>query len=211
MLAGAVTHSFASLVQINLSVPTLALKDGTTHRDVTIKTFDPAIGRVMILEGKTFTTEPISFFPDDLAAKLRSMAPPQASEPEKPSTVVPAPAAPRPSAPPPEVTRSHEEKALSPERAEAAARAAIKAHAYNYFRYTYRFGSNSVTVRSVAFEWQEIEAVQGWTGRYRMAGKAYIDYFDSVGNSFSRIDPAFEILCDVSGKGATKIIDVTTK
>jgi hypothetical protein len=207
---GAATASFASLVQINLEVPDLVLKNGARYHDLTVRTFDPAIGRVMIQSGKTFTTLAITDFPDDLAAKLRSLTPPSAAEPEKPSTVVPAPVIGHRNAPDETAASSRPDPSeAKQERDEAHAKAAIIARAQNYFRYESSVGSGSVTIQSLKFEWQAIEPVPGWTGRYRMAGRAYLDYFDSVGNSFSRTQRDFEMSAEVDAHGNAKVVDVT--
>ena len=42
-------------------------------------------------------------------------------------------------------------------------------------------------------------------------GKAYIDYFDSVGDSFGRTTQDFEISTEPDPHGTVKVVDLTMK
>jgi hypothetical protein len=55
------------------------------------------------------------------------------------------------------------------------------------------------------------EAVTGWTGRYRTEGKAYLEFFDSKGWSYSRATSRFEVLTEQKPDGALKVVDFLVK
>lgn len=75
--------------------------------------------------------------------------------------------------------------------------------AESYFRSDYRPGGNSsVLVIDVSATVSSVEEMQGWTGRWRVKGRAAIGYYVSSGGSFKRESHDFEVEV---GDGAPKV------
>jgi hypothetical protein len=88
---------------------------------------------------------------------------------------------------------------------------AAEARARRYFRYEYRVGSNSVWVTSLEIETNEPKLVEGWPGRYRTQGRAFLEFYDSKGRSFTRTTAGFEVLTEQKSREAVEVIDFTCK
>ena len=83
--------------------------------------------------------------------------------------------------------------------------------AEKFYRYEMRLGSNSVSVTSIQFEITETREVPGWTGRFCTTGKAFIEYYDSKGLSYSRMTSEFEVLTERKDGNRIEIVDFTRK
>lgn len=68
--------------------------------------------------------------------------------------------------------------------------------AYDYFKFEYVVGSGSVKITDVKISVTNTVWVEGWGGRFRTTGRAHLEYFDSVGRSFSRISRDFEVVTE---------------
>lgn len=78
----------------------------------------------------------------------------------------------------------------------ATHRTAALAHAERYFRFEFAAGSSSVRVTALDFDATDTRPVSGWPGRFRTEGKAYLEFFDSKGNSFGRDRRTFEVITE---------------
>ena len=75
--------------------------------------------------------------------------------------------------------------------------------AEDYFQFEYPLGS--VRVTAVKFAVEETEWVQGWTGRYRTYGKAYLEFFDSQTRTFQRLMRKAEIVTEEKENHVIKV------
>lgn len=181
------------------------LTDGRTLRNVTIKTYDNVSGRVLIItEGKASTVA-LTLFPSPLDQQISARAPRAGTT----STVVPQRVLPPPQeAPPaanPDRTASDQAEAAAADSTLEQHRSAARARADRYFRTEYNLGSGAVRVRSVDLDTRLPEPVAGWSGRYRTQGRAFIEFFDSKGWSYSRSTAAFEVLTQQKPDGQISI------
>lgn len=83
--------------------------------------------------------------------------------------------------------------------------------ANRYFRYEYNLGSSSIVVRTIEIETNSVDPVDGWVGRFRTSGKAYIVYFDTAGRSAGRTTREFEVLTERKGTDRIEVIGLTVK
>jgi hypothetical protein len=103
---------------------------------------------------------------------------------------------------------------LTPEEEAAAARhkAVAQERAETYFQYEYQVGSNAVKVTSSRVTIEETLPVQGWSGRFRTTGKAFVEYFDSVSRIFNRVNRDFEITSEQKADtGTIKVVDLKVR
>lgn len=73
--------------------------------------------------------------------------------------------------------------------------------AYDYFKFEYVVGSGSVKITDVKISITNTVWVEGWGGRFRTTGRAHLEYFDSVGRSFSRLSRDFEVITERKDDG----------
>lgn len=209
----------------SLEFQRITLTDGRTLNNVAIKTFDASSNRVLLIADGKASMVPLALFPTSLERQISSTAPRAGSSTmtvPAPRTPTPAPSnVPVPSTPAPrmEPTDSPNPDRTSSDAAEAArAEADLRQHtqvartrADRYFHYEYRLGSNAVRVRSLDLDTYAPEAVSGWTGRYRTSGKAYIEYFDSAGWSYSRTSSGFEVVTEQKPNGQIEVVDFSLR
>lgn len=197
----------------SLQFKRIDLSDGRTLNDVTIKTYDATTGRVLLLADGTASMVPLKVFPSPLDKQISATAPRAGSSTATVTQKAPSPAVAQPTSPAPNLDRTYADAAESA-RAEAGVRAhaqAARMRADRYFRYEYHVGSNAVRIRSLDLDTTPPEPVSGWTGRYRTSGKAYIEFFDSVGWSYSRANSAFEVVTEEKSNGHIEVVDFTLR
>jgi|GEM_PF-3340112 len=199
------------------------LSDGRSLKEVTIKTYDATSGRVLLIANGKASMVPLNVFPAPLDKQIAATAPragsttmtmaqrtpPPAAAPTTGQTTSPVPV---PTSPP-RIDRTYSD-AAEVARAEAEVRQhaqAARNKADRYFRYEYRLGSNAVRIRSLDLDLGATEAVSGWSGRYRTTGKAYIEYFDSAGWSYSRTNSVFEVVTEQKPNGQIEAVDFTLR
>lgn len=85
---------------------------------------------------------------------------------------------------------------------------AAETKARNYFRYEYNRGAG-LTFRP-ELEMDAPETVAGWTNRYRVSGKAYMQRYVNQG-SFDSRTRFFEVLIELDAKGRAQVVDFTVK
>jgi hypothetical protein len=192
----------------------LDLLDGRKLTNVTVRTYDAASGRVFLIADRKAMSVPITLIPQPFAQQFKLGLPagggsmtvvkssPPAQLPRQITSAAPAVS----SGPAPVVTVVNESATVDP--AYAHAEAAAK-RAERFFRFEIPTGSNAISVYDVDIETLGTEPVTGWEGRYRTRGKAYIQYYDSKGNSYSRVTDGFEVITDQKRGGAVTVSDLT--
>ena len=198
----------------------LRLLDGRTLENVVIRSYDVQASKVLVLSNGKAMLIPINLIPPPYAdqviadsarpsADLVQTTPLPATTTDQDKPVQPytpnkpaEPSPPSPAAPTP---------SINPDDARAAHRAVAKAYALRYFQYEYRTGSNAITVTDSDILIDETEAVPGWN-QYRTTGKAYVEFYDSVGGgSFSRRTRKFDVLTEQKPGEEIKVIDFNRK
>lgn len=208
---------FAFLVaraeDVPLQFKRIELYDGRTLNNVTIKTYDPSAGRVLVVADGMASMIPLKVFPVPLDKQISETAPRSGSST---ATVTQKAPSPGPTSPQPVQRAPNADRTYLDAAENARAEADLRQHAQvartraeRYFRYEYRLGSNAVRVRSVDLDTRPPESVSGWTGRYRTNGKAYIEYFDSAGWSHSRTNASFEVVTEQKATGHIEAVDFT--
>lgn len=208
------------------TLPQVALSDGRTLKNVSIRTFDPATQRVLVLADGRAMTVPLALFPAAVAEKLRgaprsgesvsvvgsgarssaalSTAADQYHLAQPEPVVLPATPAPRAGRPATGATPAASKPPATPNQAAArstginlnAHKAAALKRAQSYYRFEYRAGSNSVAVTALELDVTTPQVVPGWEGRCRTEGKASFELYDSRGRSFQRRTSTFEVITE---------------
>jgi hypothetical protein len=86
---------------------------------------------------------------------------------------------------------------------------AAQTRARRYYQYEFQAGSNSISVTALDIEMDQPEAITGWLGRYRTKGKAYLEFYDSRGGSFSRTTSSFEVITEQNPGQPPQVVDFT--
>ncbi len=185
----------------------LDLTDGRTLREVTVKSYDPATGRVLLLAGRTAMSIPVALIPAPFDVQVKAAVPVAGSNL---TTIVPR-AAPPPSAVAPAVAPVQVSAPPAAPRAAPVSRhrEAASERARRFFTYEYQAGSSSVSVYECEIETEETEPIAGWDGRYRTKGRAYLQFYDSRGRSFSRATSRFEVITEQKPGKGVEVIDFT--
>jgi len=197
----------------------LRLLDGRTLENVVIRSYDVQASKVLVLSNGKAMLIPINLIPPPYADKvIADSARPSADLVQ--TTPLPAttdqgkrvqPYAPGKPAEPSPTTPTIPTASVKPYDARAEHRAVAKAYALRYFQYEYRTGSNAITVTDSDILIDETEAVPGWN-QYRTTGKAYVEFYDSVGGgSFSRRTRKFDVLTEQKPGEEIKVIDFNRK
>ena len=100
---------------------------------------------------------------------------------------------------------AHNAAVEAEERTRAASRqggaeATVQRAVENYFRTTWRPGSNAVTITDMVVTLDTVEAKAGWAGQYNFSGEAYVEYYMSKGSSFTSNRVRFRGEMDERGK-----------
>lgn len=194
----------------------LDLLDGRKLTNVTVRSYDAATGKVLLIADGKAMTVPIALIPPPFAQQFKAgllaggasttVVQSVPAAPSQGKSVVRATATPAPPRPATKTAASSNEPSANPAQAHAQAAAD---RAARFFRYELPVGSSSISVYEVSIEILSTEIVSGWEGRYRTRGKAYIQYYDSVGRSYSRQTEGFEIITEGKSGGAILVIDLS--
>jgi hypothetical protein len=220
----------AVVVEVNLPLKELRLKDGMLFTEVAVRSFNTAAGTTLLMAGKDLVSVRTTLLPDDVAARLREMSPAQTKEEieaEKQQE-----AAERKKA-----AENAERRQRAAEEEAQAARAAsrdlnVKAASANaartnrlvdevakfaeerakaHFKYQDDPHSNIGAVFGSDIFLQNPEAVPGWGGRYRVEGVAYRQYINNRASGFGRGRREFEILIQTSETKKPEIVEIRIK
>ena len=191
VVCGAADSAF--IERPSLEFTRLDLTDGRSLRNVVVKSYDETTGKLFVVADKRAMTIPLSLVPRAFQERIRTGIAHTAS------SSTPAASAKTKASPGEAKSRSLPSPRESPQQEEAILEAIIAAHrsaalsrAEKYFRYEYQPGSNSIKVTSVDFESTRPRAMPGWPGRYETTGKVYLEFYDSVGGTYSRRTGTFE-------------------
>ena len=203
-LVGLLAVAAAAEDKTPLQFTRIDLLDGRTLTDVILKTYDAASGNILLVADHTAMLVPARLIPAPLAEQFKRELPKAgATTAVVAATAIVAPpgAQPAPPAAPPVVAVVPVPVGTgtaAPVAADPAGmhRAAAEARAARYYRYEFRAGSDAMLVTSLHIETNPPEAVEGWPGRYRTQGQAFLEFYDSKGGSFSRATDRFEVLTE---------------
>ncbi len=190
---------------VPLKLQRLDLTDGRTLTNVVIKSYDAASNRLLLVADGTAMLIPVTLVPAPFGERLKASAPRAGSSmsvvataPDAgPKPAPPGPAAAPPVADEPPVVASHRQ--VAEERAR------------RYFEFEYSAGSGAVSVTKLAIQTRPPEPVDGWPGRYRTRGRAWIEFFESKGRSFGRRDERFEVITEQKPDQSVAVVDFTTR
>lgn len=199
---------------VPLKYAQLDLNDGRTLKNVVVKSYDAAIGKLLLVADGKVMLIPLGLVPQPFRDKLKAEAPQGGAT----SSVVPGQAVPSgegPSsgkvAPGPAAPTNQELEDAAQEKLLEKHKQAALARAKNYYRYEFQAGSSAISVTAENFEVDQPEPVAGWNGRYRTCGRVFLEFFDSKGYSYSRTTDKFEITTEQKPREALKVVDFTRK
>jgi hypothetical protein len=187
----------------------LELTDGRTLRDVVVKAYDAGAEKLLLVASGAAVELPIGLIRQPYRDWLKSDAPPGG----RASSVVSGPLSPGPTAAPrpaPAANPADADEAAEKVVLDRHKQAAVK-RATMFFRYEFKVGSDASRVTALSFETDEPTAVDGWPGRYRTQGTAYVEYFDSKGWTYGRTTHDFEVITEKKPKEALKVVDFSRK
>jgi hypothetical protein len=150
---------------------------------------------------------PVSLVPAPFAARFKAVAPPAGATMSVVATQPPA-AGTNVANPAPVAQASD---SADHERQLARHREVAEDRARRYFEFEYRAGSNAISVTKLDIQTKPPEAVDGWPGRYRTKGRAYLEFFESKGRSFSRGASSFEVITEQKPDQSVAVVDFTAK
>jgi hypothetical protein len=181
----------------------LDLTDGRTLTKVVVKNYDPTSGKVLLWAKRTAMKVPLEVFPADIRDRVKAAAPKAGGSTTTTTSLPP---------PPPQVQRPPSSTAPAAQSLDVSAHKQVAlSRAQNYYRYEYPAGSGAIRVTAVNFEVDDPEEVPGWSGRYRLQGKVFLEFFDSKGYSYSRTTDRFEIQTEQKPGTSIKVVDFTRK
>jgi hypothetical protein len=185
----------------------LDLMDGRTLTNVVIKSYDAATGKLLLVTDGKAMLVPADLIPPPLAARLKAGVPAAGSTT---AIVTPQPAA--LSAVPEKPVSAPAVQVIDTPGADpmlASHQGAAEERAQRYYRYEFQAGSNAISITALDIDADQPEAIMGWPGRYRTKGKAYLEFYDSRGNSFSRTTSSFEVITEQKPGQMPKVVDFT--
>ena len=208
LFLAAATAAWAT--EVPLRYTRLDLVDGRTLTNVVIKSYDADTGKLLLVADGKAMLVPENLIPPPLAARLKAGAPAAGSTTRlvTPQPLVPSPYPARsvstPAAHPVDTTDVTVSDPLLTSHKEAAVERAKR-----YFRYEFKAGSDSISVTALDIDAEQPEAIEGWLGRYRTKGKAYLEFYDSKGSSFSRTTESFEVITEQKPGQPLEVVDFT--
>ena len=224
------THLWAMVVEVNLPYPEIRLKDGTLFTEPTVKSFNPAAGTATLLMKKVLISLPVSLLPDEVALKLKDLAPVLTKEElegerQKEAALRQQSAE---NAARRQKQAEEEDKAARADTRLLNVKAAEQALARSssgldevakfaetqariYFKYRDDPHSNIGAVIASDLTLENPEPVPGWSGRYRVTGSAYRQYVNNQASGFGRGGKEFEMLIQTSEREKPQLIEIQIK
>lgn len=227
MLSGAVS---AATVHLQLSFPQLELKSGDVLKDAVIRSYNNETDKVVVLSGRSVRSLGIAELPEAVVAKLHERLPPLTAEQkaelereaaeearaakrearkessEKRKDVVEEAREVR-SESRKQTVRKVEKDRISEEALLEKVRST--AQAYVRRKVDYRESSSSIVLTS-DYDMGDPEPVTGWTGRFRVTGRAYTREYNSQGG-FITGQRDFEVLIQTKEKGSPEVVEFILK
>ncbi|MBA3849778.1 MAG: hypothetical protein C0502_07255 [Opitutus sp.] len=222
----------AATVEMNLPVKELKLPDGRVLSQAAIKSYNTVTEVATVLVGRDYFSVRLADLPAEVQAGIRERVPltadeiadekKQARESRRRKAARAEQAAERREDERAEEAReirrdtrrqAGEDKARQEAKEERimqevmdAAHAALR----RKFRYEENAGTGSSYVLSDDYSLNDPEEVSGWSGRYRVTGKAYVREYDSRGGFNSRRRDV-EILIQTKEKKRPEVLEVLVK
>ncbi len=205
--------------EVSLQFPQLDLLDGRKLKNVVVKSYDAKAGDVLVVADDKALVIPIKQVPAPFADRVKNNAPAAGAT----TAVVAAPPPPPVSTPlmptptPAPVVGDTEHPVKGKGKAKAVAgvlaehKAAAEARATEFYKFELQAGSNAISVNKLTLHLDQPQPVDGWTGRYRTTGRAFYEFYDSVG-SFQRGTGSFEVVTERQKPGdELKVVDFIHK
>lgn len=203
--------------EVQLKFTRLDLTDGRMLKNVVVKSYDASADKFLLLADGKVTLIPAALVPQPVCDNLKAGAPKSGST----TSSTPKPPVPmgdgtmpkksdqsgQASAPHTTTDNTDAKEATQLERHKQAA----LARAQTYYGYEYQTGSNAIKITSMNFETDPAEPIPGWPGRYRTTGRAFLQFFDSKGWSYSRATDKFEIVTEQKHREPIKVLDFSRK
>ena len=220
----------AMVVEVNLPLKELRLKDGMLFTEAAVRSFNTATGTAMLVVNKDLISVRTALLPDEIAARLKELTPVMSREEQEAEKQQEA--AERKKA----AENAERRQKVAEEEAQAARAASrslnVKVAAENatkadriveevakfagqrvqsYFKYQDDPHSNIGAVVGSDIFLENPEPVPGWTGRYRIEGVAYRQYINNQASGFGRGRREFEILIQTSEREKPEIVEIRIK
>ena len=205
-----------------LVFPSLDLLDGRKLKNVAVKSYDASSDQVLLVADGKALLVPLTTIPPPFAGQVKAGAPvsgattavvaaPPANAASTTPALVSVPIV-NPATPAPEVPAQKKHGAAKAGKLLDRHKAVAEARAKRYFEYEFQGGSNYISVSKLSLDTDPPVPVDGWQGRYRTSGKAYLEFYDSRGGSFQRATNAFEVVTEQKpGEEEPRALDFTLK
>jgi hypothetical protein len=192
-----------------LQLERLELTDGRKLRDVVVRSFDAEKGRLLLVASGKAMLLSIELLPEPVRTRVKeetpeaggttNTSPPAANPtpPERPRT---------PPVPPPEPARNGQPAFDPRPHVEAA-----KDRADRFYRFEHFPGSATLSLRVAKFETDDPEPLTGWPNRYRVQGRAFLEYYETKNYTTIRSIDRFEIITEQKGTRNVQVLDFTRK
>jgi len=220
----------AVVVDVNLSYKELRLKDGMLFTDAAVRSLNTSAGTVMLQVNKDLISVRTVLLPDDVAARLKELTPVLSKEDQEVEKQQEAADRKKAVETAERRQRMAEEEVQAARAAsrdlnvKAAAQTAAKAEAgpadvakfaeeraKAYFKYRDDPLSNIGAVVGSDIYLEDPEPVPGWTGRYRVEGKAYRQYINNQSSGYGRDAKEFEVLVQTREGKKPELVEIRIK
>ena len=222
--------ALAATVDVSLPYKELRLKDGLLFTDATVRSFNTATGTVTLLANKELVSVRTALLPDEVAARLKDLSPAQNKDEMDAEKLQAAADRAKAAENADRRQRRLEDEALAARTAsrtlnvKAAAEEAARVEAIPdevarfaesraraFFKYQDSPHSNIGAVISSDIFLENPEPVPGWSGRYRVEGKAYRQYVNNQASGFGRSGQEFEMLIQTREHKKPEIVEIRIK
>lgn len=220
----------AVVVEVNLPLKELRLKDGLLFTDATVRSLNTATGTVTLLANKELVSVRNTLLPDEVAARLKDLSPAQTKEEMEAENLQAAADRAKAAENADRRQRRLEDEALAARTAsrtlnvKAAAEEAARVEAIPdevakfaesraraFFKYEADPHSNIGAVISSDIFLGNPEPVPGWSGRYRVEGKAYRQFVNNQASGFGRSGREFEMLIQTHERKMPEVVEIRIK
>ena len=213
LILGLLTQAVAKENQedeATLEFARLDLTDGRKLRKVSVKNYDAEKDRLLLVANGKAMTISLALVPEPFRTRLKEHAPKAGSSTNSmPAARQPASPATPPTRPPPVVTRPAPAKDTAANREKYKSAALERAD--RYYQFEHQAGSATLSLRAVAYETDDPEPVVGWPNRYRLQGRAFLEYYETKNYTTIRSTDRFEVLIEDMPEKSIKVIDFTRK
>lgn len=230
LLFALAVRAAAVVVEVNLPLKELRLKDGMLFTEVAVRSFNTVSDTTLLLANKDLVSVRTSLLPDDVAARLKALAPvlsKEEQEAEKQQETADRKKAAENAERRQKIAEEEAQAARAASRnlnvkiaAETAAQADrvveevakfAEERARAHFKYQDDPYSNIGAVVGSDILLENPEPVPGWGGRYRVEGTAYRQYINNQASGFGRARKEFEMLIQTRAGKKPEIVEIRIK